>query len=132
MIPSAEVLCRILNDPAIPAEAKGEYGHTHEWVGGSFGLSTPFGSDFESPERVNADMFWSLSAWLLSKVGPHWKLSMNRIVDPESGDTGTFRVYAAEMNGFSLTSEYALEQSATPLEAIAAVVREVAAQGVKG
>lgn len=109
MIPSARVLADILNDPAIPAEAKGEYGHTQEWVGGSFGLSTPFGSDFESPERVNAALFWSLSAFL-------W--------DVGSKTMGVWR--AADLGFMASTQCDKRAWAETPTEALADVVRYMA------
>lgn len=109
MIPTAQTLAAILNDPAIPREAKGEYGMDAKWENLPFGLADPMG-----PHLFNAALFWSMSAWLWGRGICPW-------ID-ESIHTGYF---AAEYRGDD-DGPYAWPTKPTPLEALAAVVRAVA------
>lgn len=124
MIPSAQTLADILNDPAIPSEAKPECllkGGKHK----KFGLcgaesnvlcveDPPHLSIVFDTEATNAALFWSLSAWLWGRGICPW-------ID-ESIHTGYF---AAEYRGDD-SGPHAWPTKPTPVEALAAVVREVA------
>lgn len=106
-IPSAQVLADILNDPGIPAEAKPEWfrnwrrdEQTRRWV--------------VAPHRVdetNAALFWSLSAWL-------WERG-HRVYTARLPDGGPYQAESIQTGVRSFAD--------TPVEALAAVVRKVAA-----
>lgn len=101
MIPNAQTLADILNDPAIPAEAKPLW--FHNW-----NREEPTRKWIVEPHKVyelNADLYWSLSAWMYAKRKPLAMLAMK---------DGTF-------------SNLCGHTGPTPIEAIAAVVRRVAA-----
>lgn len=110
MIPTAEVLASILNDPAIPSEAKPEVLRDQQWDG--YNDWERLESDdgiWADASRINADLFWSFSAWLWERPDSHYLLpQMN----------GTF--YACYDGQFY----------PTPTEALAAVVRQVASTTV--
>ncbi len=67
MIPSASILASILNDPSIPASAKPSWSVHHQWMGSEHTV-IPCGVQplawGELVSDANADLFWSLSAWL--------------------------------------------------------------------
>lgn len=114
MIPSAQVLCDILNDPTVPSEAKPSDMRRRD--------AAPDDEDdriirfvpcslYSHVEQVNAALFWSLSAWLWERGVYPW------VIRPGEA-------WAAETRTVA-------QDAATPVEALAAVVREVAAQGVR-
>lgn len=123
MIPSAQVLCEILNDPAIPAEAKPSDIHGRDWIVRE-GELVCLGEWYKC-DRINAALFWSLSAWMWNRDGV-----AEFHVDRGGAPTG---VWAAHVGGaFEYTT---IERAPTPVEAVAAAVRiaarAVAAQGVR-
>lgn len=116
MIPTAQVLAAILNDPTIPAEAKPEqfsYARTWETVGDKQIWHPPC-DGYYGCEYVNAALYWSLSAWLRER-GIEVRISMHQ----------TLFQFTNTGNGYPPSFPVAT----TPVEALAAVVREVASRG---
>lgn len=111
MIPTAQVLADILNDPAIPAEALPDSHAGSTTVRNGKMVVNP-----DSVADLNAALYWSLSAWLWGRDVYVW-------VEP-SRHGGWF---AAEDCGEGGPHVYPTAPS--PVEALAAVVREVAALG---
>lgn len=125
MIPTAQVLSDILNDPAIPAEAKPKDMEAHprkqrgEIVGYDFVVALgwrPFaGEEF----MVNAALYYSLSEWL-------WERGMH----VRAGVMIEARAAASDEWCWTEGCTFIDKVAATPLEALAAVVREVATASV--
>lgn len=128
MIPSAATLASILNDPAIPADAKPKdmeaYPRKERGVVVGYDFVVAVGwPAFKGEEfMVNAALFWSLSAWLWGR-GIHVETWIAPVC---SG----CKVSTPQPNGcMGIRGECRLLHS--PTEALAAVVREVAAQGLR-
>lgn len=120
MIPTTQVLCDILNDPAIPAEAKPSGMRGNDYVPrGEYVVDRDLDDDlvdYRTPvDTANAALYWSLSAWL-------WE----RGVFPRVEVHGS-----SAMCPWAKGMDYGLASRRTPVEALAAVVREVAGLGVK-
>ena len=115
MIPTAQVLADLLNDPAIPAEAKPRDIPGRDWQeqdGGLLGQCDGFvPTSWVDRGRVNVALFWSLSAWL-------WGRGEDVRVSPTGLDSG----FGA---GYPIDGGYDSMFAPTPVEALAAVVRQV-------
>ncbi len=120
IIQNAQTLADILNDPAIPAEAKPSGMRGSDWVArGEHVVDRDFvdePEDYRTPaDTVNAALFWSLSAWL-------WGRDMMVEVWP---DPALHKYWMARARGVRLDTGNIEDR--TPVEALAAVVRQVAA-----
>lgn len=112
MIPTAQVLCDILNDPEIPEGALPTWGHfmNCENAAGRVERWVPEGEE----ARVNSALYFSMLAYLWERghmvlTGTPGFARTNHLCDP---------IDAAVRN-----------MADTPVEALAAVVREVAGMG---
>lgn len=96
MIPTAQALCDILNDPTVPSEAKVFDGYN--WRAnpdGSLSCNASHGATVGiSSAEVNAWLFWSLSAWLWSK-GIQTVVQPNLPCTPVEGMAELVRQWAA-------------------------------------
>lgn len=124
MIPNAATLAAILNDPTVPSEAKPDWMrrrshtavHVEDQEGDYLKVVDKRGYSVFSLYHKEAHhaLFWSMSAWLWGRGICPW-------ID-ESIHTGYF---AAEYRGDDI-GPHAWPTKPTPVEALAAVVREVA------
>lgn len=122
MTPTAQVLCDILNDPAIPSEAKPSFGWDDKndplvWFTlhpGQLDTECRFITGM-SEERANAALFWSLSAWL-------WERGVTVVMRRAGKSSGT-HVDAYSKRGAVVKCRW----EPSPVEALAAVVKEIAA-----
>jgi hypothetical protein len=101
MIPTAEVLTQILKDPAIPAEAKPKHWNAMVTV-------------YRECDALNAVVFFSLSQWLWERE-EWYKLS---------------RLAVGEWYEADPECNLGIKEP-TPIEALAAVVREVAGRDAR-
>jgi hypothetical protein len=109
LIPNAEVLASILNDPEIPEEALPRTGHylneTIPGTGGRLKRWVP-----ENDLDTNYRLFWSLWEWVLSRDRGVPAIGMDR-----DGNIGIARGIVRK----------------TPVEAVAALVRELSTGSTK-
>lgn len=117
MIPSAQTLADLLNDPAIPAEAKP---NRHMSIDPRAGL--PGGGHETSPYpaneyEVNAALFWSMSAFL-------WEQGASIFVSPLDP---LYQACCTHNDDGLVHTTRVVDES--PAESLAAVVREVAKGG---
>lgn len=119
MIPNAETLAAILNDPAIPSEAK------PEWARNGVTLKSGMLGDpliwacctGYLAKHANADLFWSMSAWLWERGDGITVNSGAVFMAAQNQPAKSFRIDGRGAAAYT---------AATPIEALAAVVREVA------
>lgn len=109
LIPTAATLAAILNDPAIPSGAKPLWAENTVWVvvNGDDIVAFDYLDDPcpECAHSVNSDLFWSLSAWL-------W-------------ERGVYPLVIRPGEAWAAETRIVAQDAPTPIEALAAVVREV-------